>query len=289
MDRLAERGWEYSIGVRNQKPVTAAIATIPETAWVRLADYPPSGEAEIAETTLATRRLIVRRTRLVGDQAELWPDWRHFAFVTNHSDELELVEAEHRQHAVVELVIRDLKDQALAHFPSGHFPANAAWTVISARAQPAALDRLAGRAARPDPPGPHPAPPAARGARPTGPQRPPLATASARPLALGDPAHHRAGTHRRDSPHPLSTSPRSPHHDAATTRPPRSRPRLPAISPHRQAVAPNRPPYAPLTDQQLNFAPRTPPNDNREPLPPSPRQQQPRDGGFRLRRNRYWD
>jgi hypothetical protein len=44
------------------------------------------------------------------------------------------VEAEHRQHAVVELVIRDLKDQALAHFPSGHYHANAAWTVIGALA-----------------------------------------------------------------------------------------------------------------------------------------------------------
>jgi hypothetical protein len=42
-----------------------------------------------------------------------------------------VVEAEHRQHAVVELAIRDLKDQALAHFPSGKFYANAAWTVIA--------------------------------------------------------------------------------------------------------------------------------------------------------------
>jgi hypothetical protein len=38
------------------------------------------------------------------------------------------------QHAVVELAIRDLKDQALAHFPSGKFLANAAWTVIAALA-----------------------------------------------------------------------------------------------------------------------------------------------------------
>jgi hypothetical protein len=43
---------------------------------------------------------------------------------------LETVEAEHRQHAVVELTIRDLKDQALAHFPSDDFSANSAWTVI---------------------------------------------------------------------------------------------------------------------------------------------------------------
>jgi hypothetical protein len=34
----------------------------------------------------------------------------------------------------VELAIRDLKDQALAHFPSGKFLANAAWTVIAALA-----------------------------------------------------------------------------------------------------------------------------------------------------------
>ena len=54
--------------------------------------------------------------------------------MTNRIDPLEIVEAEHRQHAVVELAIRDLKDQALAHFPSGKFYANAAWTVIAALA-----------------------------------------------------------------------------------------------------------------------------------------------------------
>jgi hypothetical protein len=81
---------------------------------------------------LGRQRLIVRRTRLVGAQAELWPDWRHFAFLTNRTDAIETVESEHRQHAVVELAIRDLKDQALAHFPSGKFLANAAWTVIAA-------------------------------------------------------------------------------------------------------------------------------------------------------------
>jgi hypothetical protein len=51
--------------------------------------------------------------------------------LTNRTDPLELVESEHRQHAVVELTIRDLKDQALAHFPSGEFNANSAWTVIA--------------------------------------------------------------------------------------------------------------------------------------------------------------
>jgi hypothetical protein len=134
MARLQSAGWTYSIGVRQQKHITAAIAAIPEPDWQTLEDYPEGGEAQIAQTMLGRQRLIVRRTRLVGAQAELWPDWRHFALFTNRTDPLELVESEHRQHAVVELAIRDLKDQALAHFPSGKFLANAAWTVIAALA-----------------------------------------------------------------------------------------------------------------------------------------------------------
>jgi Transposase DDE domain group 1 len=129
--RLELAGWQYSISVRLQGSVKDAIDQIPETDWRPLDDYPDDGEAQIAETTLGARRLVVRRTRLIGAQAELWPDWRHFAFITNRSEALEVVEAEHRQHAVVELAIRDLKDQALAHFPSGHFNANAAWTVTA--------------------------------------------------------------------------------------------------------------------------------------------------------------
>jgi hypothetical protein len=134
MARLERAGWTYSIGVRQQAHIKAAIAGIPEQDWQTLPDYPEEGEAQIAQTMLGRQRLIVRRTRLLGAQAELWPDWRHFAFITNRVDALELVETEHRQHAVVELAIRDLKDQALAHFPSGKFLANAAWTVIAALA-----------------------------------------------------------------------------------------------------------------------------------------------------------
>ena len=131
--RLEQAGWQYSIGVRMIKTVRAAVEAIDENAWQRI-DYSEEGEAQIAETTYAGRRLIVRRTRLVGAQAELWPDWRHFAFFTNRTDEIALVEAEHRDHAVVEQVIADLKDQALAHFPSGQFHANGAWTVHAALA-----------------------------------------------------------------------------------------------------------------------------------------------------------
>jgi hypothetical protein len=128
---LEQAGWQYSIGVRMIKTVQAAVDAIDGHAWQRI-DYPDDGEAQIAETVYAGRRLIVRRTRLLGAQAELWPDWRHFAFLTNRTEAIEIVEAEHRDHAVVEQVIADLKDQALQHFPSGHFYANAAWTVLAA-------------------------------------------------------------------------------------------------------------------------------------------------------------
>jgi hypothetical protein len=135
MARLQAAGWTYSIGVRQQPSIRKVIATIDDENWQPLDDYPEDGEAQISETILgADQRLIVRRTRLLGAQAGLWPDWRHFAFLTNRTESLELVESEHRQHAVVELAIRDLKDQALAHFPSGKFMANAAWTVIAALA-----------------------------------------------------------------------------------------------------------------------------------------------------------
>jgi Transposase DDE domain group 1 len=130
-ERLEKADWQYSIGVRMIKTVRAAVQAIPEDAWTKI-DYPDEGEAQIAEAIYGDRRLIVRRTRLLGAQAELWPDWRHFAFITNRTDEIAIIEAEHRDHAVVEQVIADLKDQALAHFPSGHFYANGAWTVLAA-------------------------------------------------------------------------------------------------------------------------------------------------------------
>jgi hypothetical protein len=74
--------------------------------------------------------------------------------VTNRDEPIALVEAEHRAHAVIELVIRDLKEQALAHFPSGQFAANAAWTVIAALAPtcsagPSSSARPSGSCARP--------------------------------------------------------------------------------------------------------------------------------------------
>jgi Transposase DDE domain group 1 len=132
MKVLDARGIAFSIGVKRSPTITKLIAAIPETDWVTIENYPDTGEAQIAETTLKGFRLIVRRTRLVGAQAELFPDWRHHAFACNRSTPLLVADLDHRDHATIELVIRDLKDQALAHFPSGNMHANSAWTVIAA-------------------------------------------------------------------------------------------------------------------------------------------------------------
>jgi hypothetical protein len=141
--------------------------------------------------------LIVRRVRTLNPQGELLPSWELFPFLTNRSEPLELVEAEHRQHAAVELAIRDLKDQALAHFPSGQFTANAAWTVIACLAHNLLRwmehpDRLA-RRHRPH--GAHPTPPAAHAPRPADHQRPALDAAPPRPLALASRLHPRTHPH----------------------------------------------------------------------------------------------
>lgn len=88
---------------------------------------------------LGHQRLIVRRTRLVGAQAELWRSGATTRCLTNRTA-LEVVDSEHRDHSVIELAIRDLKDQALAHFPSGRFLANSACSDRRAGAQPAEVD-----------------------------------------------------------------------------------------------------------------------------------------------------
>ena len=124
----------YTMGVHMVTAVTRAVEGIAESAWTPI-DYTADGEAEVAECDYKGRRLIVRRTRLVGRQATLWPQWRHFAFVTDLGGEAVDVDEFHRAHATVELAIRDLKEGAgLEHVPSGHFFANAAWLLSAALA-----------------------------------------------------------------------------------------------------------------------------------------------------------
>ena len=136
LDTLTRLGVGWSVTVRINKQIRACIESIDEGAWIPIA-YPDGGRADVAEAIYVTGkgkhhrelRLVVRRTRLTDRaQQRLWPDWRHHAFITNL--DLATVEMDqfHRDHATVELAIRDLKEGAgMEHCPSGEFFANAAW------------------------------------------------------------------------------------------------------------------------------------------------------------------
>ena len=136
IDTLRRLGVAWSITVSISPRIRACIEAIDESAWEAIV-YPDGGRAEVAETTYVTAsrgghrslRLIVRRTRLTGRaQLALWPHWRHHAFVTDLDMATVAVDQFHRDHARVELAIRDLKEGAgLEHCPSGQFFANAAW------------------------------------------------------------------------------------------------------------------------------------------------------------------
>ena len=127
----------YTMAVRcSSKGINNAITAIPEDAWTPI-EYTDDGQAEVAECDYTTgtgkkkvtRRLVVRRTRLTDKaQLKLWPDWRHFGFLTDLDGTAVEIDKFHRQHAVVELAIRDLKEGAgMEHVPSGNFHANSAW------------------------------------------------------------------------------------------------------------------------------------------------------------------
>jgi len=67
-----------------------------------------------------------------GSQLALFATYDYHAFITNRTGDMIELEADHRRHAVVEDVIRDLKyGVGLNHLPSGRFPANAAWMLLN--------------------------------------------------------------------------------------------------------------------------------------------------------------
>ena len=128
--RLRAHDVRFSITVRQTKPVLRAIAALGEAAWVDI-PYPDSGIAQVAEAPLRGDRLIVRRVRHRADQGQLFPTWDYHAFITDRPGSPVQLDADHRRHAVVELVIRDAKQgSGLNHHPSGKFFANAAWLVL---------------------------------------------------------------------------------------------------------------------------------------------------------------
>ncbi|MFB6963546.1 IS1380 family transposase [Streptomyces sp. NPDC056309] len=154
-------GAHFSLTTGMNPSIKRAIHSIPDTAWQQITyptavPDPETGElisdAEVAEipaytafagrkkTERVTARLIVRRVRdlakpaTVGEQGELFPVWRYHPFFTDNPAPVLQAEREHRHHAVVEQVIADSKASALAHLPSGHFQANAAWLTLWAMA-----------------------------------------------------------------------------------------------------------------------------------------------------------
>lgn len=157
---IRKKTW-FSVTARMTKTVTAAITSIDEDAWVAI-KYPHAiweeaeqrwiSDAEVAEVPFTaftgrrtaehvTCRLIVRRVKrlqpLASDgteQGELFAAYRHHGFITNSP--LSMLEADqrHRDHAIVEQVIAELKDNALAHLPSGKYAANAAWVSLAVMA-----------------------------------------------------------------------------------------------------------------------------------------------------------
>jgi hypothetical protein len=156
---LAAKAW-FSVTVRMNPSVRQAIAAIPEQAWTTI-QYPNAifdqdeqrwiSEAEVAEidfvafTSYPTKRqvpcrLVVRRVERLNKatiaaaqqgQNQLFTTWRHHGFVTNSTLTTVAADETHRDHAIIEQVIAELKDGPLAHAPSGRFTANAAWLALA--------------------------------------------------------------------------------------------------------------------------------------------------------------
>lgn len=172
VDAIRRAGARFSITARLNSSVQKAIAAIDDDAWAPIR-YPNAvfdeqagrwvSDAEVAEIDYTaftskprskpgkqssskpvTARLIVRRVKLLpnASQPVLIPGWRYHAVFTDTPMPLLQAETCHRQHAVIEQTMADLKNGPLAHLPSGRFPANAAWLTLAGMAHN--LTRAAG-------------------------------------------------------------------------------------------------------------------------------------------------
>ena len=155
---IRRAGAFFSITARMDPKIRAAITAIPEDARTPIR-YPRAvwddqlrtwvSDAEVAETAYTafasrkgqaiTARLIIRRVRdlnrkAAAGQGELFPARRYHAVFTDSPFVTLQAGAGHRDHAIVEQVFADWADGPLAHLPSGHSPANAAWLTLAAMA-----------------------------------------------------------------------------------------------------------------------------------------------------------
>ena len=159
----ARAGARFSVTLRHTPAVITAIAGIDDAAWTpiryRQAVWDDQegrwvSEAEVAEIAFTAftgrrrheqvaARLIVRRVRRLNPatapaghraQGELFAAYRYHAIFTDSPMSMLDAEAAHRDHAIIEQVIADLKHSALAHLPSGNFAANGAWLAAATMA-----------------------------------------------------------------------------------------------------------------------------------------------------------
>jgi Transposase DDE domain group 1 len=147
---VVKAGARFSFAVARNPAVNAAIASIPDEAFVPVqypgaVTDPDTGElisdaqvSEVEYTAFADTPyeiigwLVVRRVLDANTQDPLFPVWRYHPFFTNNTEPVTQADITHRDHAVCETVWSDLIDGPWAHQPSGAFAANAAWVVLAA-------------------------------------------------------------------------------------------------------------------------------------------------------------
>ena len=141
VDACRKRKVRFSVTMRIHKKLRATLAALPEAAWTAIPYFlPGAGVAETTYTPFGRKgtpvRLIVRRVPPTpGSQLALFATYGYHAFLTDREGDTLTLEADHRRHAEIENVIRDLKyGVGLNHLPSGKFGANAAWLALQVMA-----------------------------------------------------------------------------------------------------------------------------------------------------------
>ena len=128
----------FSITVKMNTAIRTAIATIGDDEWTPIPYFLDGADvAEIAYRPFGPKApllcLIARRVKPTpGSQLALFVEYSYHALITDRTGATVELEADHRRHAVIEDVIRDLKyGVGLNHLPSGRFGANAAWLALN--------------------------------------------------------------------------------------------------------------------------------------------------------------
>ena len=146
VDTCRRHNIRFSITMRLFPPIRRRIETIDNTEWA-LTETAPNRQVHIAEIAYAMKgrsdstppvqcRLIVKRTTTSKDtgaaQTRLFDLVDYHAFITDQPGDAAGLAERHRQHAVIEATIRDLKHgMALNHMPSGSYLANAGWLQLN--------------------------------------------------------------------------------------------------------------------------------------------------------------